>query len=203
MTFGHGHAFRVEARGDTKRGGLFAVAALLCFALLCFALLCFRRTRSHLLDSNGRLFCDRTIGHRLAPPLPTDGLQRLVWLCGLCAARALGAGSDRSGEPGKYDSLTGYNITISYLAYDPQYPCPSSAVAQVQVRTMWPEPSAHTARKRCTRFGTGLCCDSSHMWLRRLSPDRTESNAEACAAWLDRPWCAGATRRLQCTRCCS
>jgi hypothetical protein len=74
------------------------------------------------------------------------------------------SGLDRidPGEPGKYDSLTGYNITISYLAYDPQYPCSSSAVAQVQVRTMWPESSAHTARKRCTRFGTGLCCDSSH-----------------------------------------
>ncbi len=96
------------------------------------------------------------------------------------------SGLDRidPGEPGKYDSLTGYNITISYLAYDPQYPCSSSAVAQVQVRTMWPEPSAHTARKRSTRFGTGLCRDSSHMWLRRLSADRTESNAEACAAWL-------------------
>ena len=53
------------------------------------------------------------------------------------------SGPDRSGEPGKYDSLTGYNITISYLAYDPQYPVPvlrrrSSAGAHDVARTLCP-----------------------------------------------------------------
>jgi hypothetical protein len=66
-----------------------------------------------------------------------------------CSSTRGWIGSD-PGEPGKYDSLTGYNITIGYLAYDPQIPCPSSAVTQVQVRTGGPEialPSSARERR--------------------------------------------------------
>ena len=67
-----------------------------------------------------------------------------------CSSTPVRIGSIYTGEPGKYDSLTGYNITIGYLAYDPQIPCPSSAVTQVQVRTGGPEialPSSARERR--------------------------------------------------------
>jgi hypothetical protein len=59
-----------------------------------------------------------------------------------CSSTLVRIGSIYTGEPGKYDSSTGYNITIGYLAYDPQIPCPSSAVTQVQVRSGGPETRA-------------------------------------------------------------
>jgi hypothetical protein len=79
---------------------------------------------------------------RLATDPPTHCSDWLALRALRCSSTPIRIGSIYTGEPGKYDSLTGYNITIGYLAYDPQIPCPSSAVTQVQVHTVAPKPAA-------------------------------------------------------------